>query len=845
MYNKKVIGILLFLIMICGVSTLILSTSAEETEKFDPKLQVTEYLSFNIDIVDQDFNYLDNDDDLDMIIAHEDMIEIYENSNDGYSKEWEIFTGTENFIDEDSSIVAIASGNVLGRDNPNIMDNITSITTYDGCSIKSPSVYNQSYLTVADDINYYNITYDGVSNGTIYLNVQLPIGIYYKSTTLNIRMRDNYSSSIDEASLQIFQHSTNKWYEWVSLKNIANSFNTLTSSSENLALSIREFIPSNNHTLKFRFWYNDSNPISIGIDYFDLSSTVLESQKDIIIGGEKGEIYLLTSYNSDENIYKVVKSIALNQYDTIGDYTDEEFKEITTILCGDIEDDGTDEIIFGNNHARIFALNWTNNAFTEITIDDYEGIEWDLSGGGFTKNYNTIFSMAILDKSSEFVLFIGTKQKSIYTISFNYISNKFSGLLSEVNLVSASVREIVIGDVIGNSNEDIVISAVDGTVLVFSFNNQNYGDPSAYSEEYNSEDLIKSPSYANKIAIGDFEEEDTNTIALGTTQTKKKVQVLKGDSDFKLYWDSDTYIREDIKDLNTISDSGVDTLVVASERRIFFLSKKYDDTDKDKLSNLNEKLFYLTDPKEEDTDSDGLNDGVEIFVYKTDPLNYDTDGDLIPDGWEVSLGTDPLDPLSSIILIILFPLVIALSAITVFIIVKKSRNQKRAEYAQVKNTPNLLPQIRRLIIQRLETFAKEHKGFQSKNELSRFRKNISMELIVIVLDRLYNFLEYLRLKGIIFSDRQERILREILNHEIKPVEEDLDKMLKALLMYETKYKQFKEEFLKVLSKYEDWKKPATKAKGKIIVEELVKCPKCNSLQPKGSAFCLECGGKIV
>ena len=57
--------------------------------------------------------------------------------------------------------------------------------------------------------------------------------------------------------------------------------------------------------------------------------------------------------------------------------------------------------------------------------------------------------------------------------------------------------------------------------------------------------------------------------------------------------------------------------------------------------------------------------------------------------------------------------------------------------------------------------------------------------------------------------------------------------------------QFQEEVLKVLSKYEDWKKPATRAKGKIVVEELIKCPKCSSLQPKGSAFCLECGEKLV
>lgn len=54
-----------------------------------------------------------------------------------------------------------------------------------------------------------------------------------------------------------------------------------------------------------------------------------------------------------------------------------------------------------------------------------------------------------------------------------------------------------------------------------------------------------------------------------------------------------------------------------------------------------------------DSDLDGLTDQAEIDTYHTDPHNPDTDGDGVDDGQEVLDGTDPLDPASNRIALLL------------------------------------------------------------------------------------------------------------------------------------------------------------------------------------------------
>jgi len=847
MREKIINGILLLTIIILATFAPILNVIAKDKVDFDSKFQLTGYLSYNIDIINKKFGYLDNDNNLDLVVAHEKSVIVYEKVGDSYEKKWEISAGDSGFIDEDSSITALGIGDILGRpSNLDSLDNITSILAYDGCSIKSPGSYNQSYLKVSGDGYYYDIDYNGLTNGSLIINVQVPLGFFIESTEINIRIKDNYTGSIDKAFLQIYNPVSKLWYNWINLKDVSNSFTLLTSSSSNLGINFQDCIQESNRTIKFRFWYNDTSPININIDYFDLIKNTISSKQDIVIGGYNGEICIITPYSSSLNTFKVIKVLDLSSYDNILHYQEDE-KYVTTILIGDIENDGSDEIILGNNRARLFALNWSKNSLSKIPLsnDDNSGILWELSTGATTR-YNTINTIAAIDSTSSnvFVLFIGTKQNSIYTISFNYGSMQFQGLPVEVKIIDSSAKEIQVADIVGDSDEDLIIGTLDGKIIIFEFTSTNYADSNSYSKKYDSEDLIKSPSYPKKMVVGDFKEKDKNALAIGTTQTKNKIMVLTDGPDFETYWDSGVYIREEIVSMDKMSNSGEDDIIVTTERRIYFLSVNFDDQDEDGLSDLSERQFYRTDPKLEDTDGDDLIDGAEIFVYGTDPLNADTDGDLIPDGWEIAMGTDPLNPMSSIILIIAIPVIIALAALSVYIAIRKYKKQRKLEYERVKNTPNLMPQVRRLIIQRLENFNKDFEGFKNKSELAKFRRNLSAELTSIILDRLYNFLEYLRLKGIIFSDREEEILKEIVIKEAAPIQKDLENLTKSLLMYETKYKVFKDEFAKILEKYADWKKPATKAKGKIVIEELIRCPKCGILGPKDSAFCLECGNKL-
>lgn len=70
------------------------------------------------------------------------------------------------------------------------------------------------------------------------------------------------------------------------------------------------------------------------------------------------------------------------------------------------------------------------------------------------------------------------------------------------------------------------------------------------------------------------------------------------------------------------------------------------DIDGDGL-NYQEEAQYGTDTSVLDTDFDGLSDGDEVNVYKSDPLNSDSDNDGILDGAEISLGLNPLSPMSN------------------------------------------------------------------------------------------------------------------------------------------------------------------------------------------------------
>ena len=70
-----------------------------------------------------------------------------------------------------------------------------------------------------------------------------------------------------------------------------------------------------------------------------------------------------------------------------------------------------------------------------------------------------------------------------------------------------------------------------------------------------------------------------------------------------------------------------------------------EDADKDGLSNLQEKKLGAK-INVSDTDSDGIKDGEEVNKYGTSPVKVDTDEDTLTDYEEVTLGLDPLKPMT-------------------------------------------------------------------------------------------------------------------------------------------------------------------------------------------------------
>ena len=159
--------------------------------------------------------------------------------------------------------------------------------------------------------------------------------------------------------------------------------------------------------------------------------------------------------------------------------------------------------------------------------------------------------------------------------------------------------------------------------------------------------------------------------------------------------------------------------------------------------------------------------------------------------------------------------------------------------------PKLVPEIRRLIVQSLESFAKDFKGFNNKKELSRFKRHLRLNLLSIILEKIFNFLEYLRLKGIVLSDEEEKIFRKVVEEIMEPIYQQIRNTCDLLLVSNTRYVEFADQLLIVLEVYDDWKYPEPPDEdGKFSIRGLMKCPKCSKLQPKGTPFCLHCGDKL-
>jgi len=832
--HKKNIFMVLLLSSITIMSFSLNISKVQGDVSFDPKLQLNNYLSYGADIVDSKIAYLDNDSNLDLIVAHQDRVVIYEDSGSGFEKVDEILIGDSNFIPDDSNVTKIAVGDVLDRSLIDSIDSIDNVDNSSGCFVNDPVPDDISYLVTDDDGNYYNMTFNAGAMGNFTVNLTINYGLTIESLDIKLIIRDDYPEfSVGlSAILSIYDNINSIWEQFYDFDGqVADSFATKQISSSVLTNPLSNYLDSNN-LLQAKFLYNHTSDVNVSIDYFDIVNITAPSINDIVVGGGKGELAFIQSTSLTNNEYGASRLLDFTDYGNGG--VAAEKRMISDIILGDVDNVNKSNILASITGESTYVLQANKSA-----SKDYENLHEII----VTPVGNTITSLAAYDPLSGdggyYTLCIGTRSGSYFKTVYENITDTFGGLTQVPT--GSPITCIAIADVTavtGSSMLEVIVGTLSGNVAVYdlTFSVNLWKDTTLVT---GSGDQIIS------ITVGDFDQNGVDLIALGTSQDQKKIIVLEdsnNDGTFSSYWDSYVYMREDLIGLDIIENpSGVDTLVSINKRHILYLSSVYTDTDSDLLSDLGELYFYRTYPAKSDSDGDGLEDGVEIFYYTTDPMNPDTDGDFIPDGVEIAMGTDPLDPMSSLIVFIVIPLIILLAVFSVAVLVRKSLKEKKAEYERIKGTPNLMPQVQRLVLQRLETFNKES-DFKSKAEMAKFKRGLNNNMMAIVLDRLYNFLEYLRLKGIIFSDREEATLKKIVNETIDPIVVKTDTLLKSLLMYETKYKQFGEQFVKVLKPYADWKKAAKK--GTKIVEQLIKCPECETLQPAGSAFCLECGMKI-
>ena len=113
------------------------------------------------------------------------------------------------------------------------------------------------------------------------------------------------------------------------------------------------------------------------------------------------------------------------------------------------------------------------------------------------------------------------------------------------------------------------------------------------------------------------------------------------------------------------------------------------DSDGDTLSDYEEVMTYSTNPNNPDSDGDTLSDYEEVMTYSTNPNSADTDGDGYNDGAEILNGTDPNNPLSNFLMIILTFLIPILVVIMVSIflylrLTKEKRKEKKPEKIERK-----------------------------------------------------------------------------------------------------------------------------------------------------------------
>lgn len=532
-----------------------------------------------------------------------------------------------------------------------------------------------------------------------------------------------------------------------------------------------------------------------------------------------------------------------------------------TLAIGDADGDLKNSIIIGTDPAVVYVFERTGSEENNYTNT------WETESGGLIEKFiqenailpplsqsNAITGLAIgdMDGDGSKSIVVGTRDKFLHVFE-KIADNTFVKVFSENWTCVKGILSLDVGTTDNDTIQEIVVGTSNGKVHNFKY----LGALNYYLPNWNSTNMLPTLYKASKVCIGDFFGQGDNSIAL-LTNYKQKLRIINHTYYLKNTYEEVWALKDrynaategtkrtftyTVNDLQVVNVDGDITseLVLASNDNAYVFSCNFTDTDADGLSDLGESVLYGTDPLLADTDGDGLTDYAEIYTYNLDPLVADSDSDWINDGMEVGIGTDPKDSASNILLWIFMPIIIVAIVVIIIVAVIQYRSREKAKYNALKDMEGLDEKVKRLIFMRIKGFF-DGKDIKTLQDLKGVARGIDEKLRSSILDKFFNFIAYLRLKGVLLSDEQEELVRTYAFDESKPMRGSLRSFLKENLGKKYLTAEFPGQLEKIFAEYAHWtggsKTEGAKAKAAIALR---KCPKCGALNPEDSVYCLDCG----
>ncbi len=368
------------------------------------------------------------------------------------------------------------------------------------------------------------------------------------------------------------------------------------------------------------------------------------------------------------------------------------------INFGDVEGDGVIEYVVsgvdsGSENGSISVHRWGDGEITKL---------WK-----FILNSNTYSSTADfgdIDGDGKDEVVVGNQQKGLVKGGDVLLLNgETSEILWEFNTTSNNVYDVSCGDIHADGKDEIAI-AVGGTLnATFILEGENnsilWEIPSNYAitgielADINNDGKCEIITIGNDTiklycvdtdgdGLSDIDDNDddndnltdysevvlynTNQFLIDTDfdNLSDTVEVLSYGTNPN-WWDTDADMLSDWQEINIYftrpnnSNSDGDYLNDGEEISLnldpndpdtyndgFLDSWSYFlDDDNDNLTNFFEINIYLTNPYQQDTDHDNLTDWQEIKIYNTSATNINTDGDYLTDWEEIFVFfTNPNDP---------------------------------------------------------------------------------------------------------------------------------------------------------------------------------------------------------